>query len=136
MSKNGKMSLAEFRELEYAGRLALFKANPGRYRELMDEQRDEALASLLGIEHALQQPFAAPVTVNVQTRLSPAAELWVCPPETRFDVESASQALHVSKKAVYALVAAKQLPRMKLNGRLVFKAGELRQYITDNEVRS
>ncbi len=136
MSKNGKVSVAEFRELEYAGRVALFKANPGRYRELMDEQRDEALANLLGIEHALQQPFAAPVTVNVQTRLSSAAELWACPPETRFDVESASQALHVSKKAVYQLCADGKLPRTKLGGRLSFTAATLRQYVLDNEVRS
>jgi hypothetical protein len=130
-----KVSLSEFRGMDQAERAELFKADPVRFRELMDEQRNEALAHLLGVEHLLRNPIDAAVSITLPIRLSASAELWVCDPQARYDVAMAAAALHLSRRAVYELVGRGLLKKVKLGGKLVFSASELRRYITENEVR-
>jgi hypothetical protein len=75
------------------------------------------------------------------TELSWRERLWCAPPETRLTVEEAAQALGRPTSWVYrrtspaalARTERSPVPHRKLDGELVFVAGELRDWIRANE---
>ena len=59
--------------------------------------------------------------------------LWTCHPETRLGVEELCEALGRSKAFVYRHTRAKSIPHRRLDGELVFVAGEIRAWLNDQE---
>lgn len=63
--------------------------------------------------------------------------LWTCPPETRLGITEVCEALGWPKDRVYKHTSARsgrsQLPHRKLDGALVFEAGELREWLREHE---
>jgi hypothetical protein len=99
----------------------------------MTSQTIELEDAIARVVAAARKPTETPLTITLPIRLSPQAELWVCAPECRYDASRASLALGISRKGLYALVAKGALPRVRLNGKLSFRASELRTFITANE---
>jgi hypothetical protein len=125
------------------------------------EGRSPAFASLPDVLRWLEQAPAsttlaapdllavlAPFVANPATReVLPAAEpstaswrerLWVVPPETRLGVREAAEALGRPVSFVYRHTGAKigdgdRLPHRKLDGELLFVAGELRAWLREHE---
>lgn len=110
----------------------------------------EVLASSLAaiakqIEQARQAEAAGQGSRPVA--LEPASwreRLWTCPGETRLSVAQVAEATGLSKHAVYRLTSPKALektdtpplPHRKLEGRLVFVASEVRDWLRAAEVRA
>lgn len=59
--------------------------------------------------------------------------LWACHAETRLGVEELCEALGRSKAFVYRHTRAKTIPHRRLDGELVFVAGEIRAWLSDQE---
>jgi len=63
--------------------------------------------------------------------------LWIAPPETRLGVEELSEAIGRPKSWIYRHTSAKsglvQLPHRRLDGALVFLAGDVRQWLAQQE---
>jgi len=59
--------------------------------------------------------------------------LWSCPPDTRLGLREVCEALGRSKGFVYRLTRTKDIPHRKLDGVLVFKAGDLRSWVQQRE---
>ena len=55
--------------------------------------------------------------------------LWLCPPDTRLGLAEVCEALGRSKGFVYRLTRTKDIPHRKLDGVLVFKAGDVRDWV-------
>jgi hypothetical protein len=89
------------------------------------------LADLSPDEHPeVRKPIAEPEPVSWRERL------WMVPSETRLGVAEAAEALGRPKSYVYAhtgRAAEDPLPHRKLDGALLFTAGELRAWIRDHE---
>lgn len=80
-----------------------------------------------------------PTTEPTEDASEPATwreKLWKSPPETRLGVVEVAEALGRPKSFVYARTGSKAedlIPHRKLDGALVFTAGELRAWIEDRE---
>lgn len=61
--------------------------------------------------------------------LSWRERLWSCPPDTRLGLAEVCEALGRSKGFVYRLTRTKDIPHRKLDGVLVFKAGDVRDWV-------
>lgn len=65
--------------------------------------------------------------------------LWVVPSETRLSVDDVAEAVGRSRQWVYHHTSARstysRLPYRKLDGRLVFQAGEIRDWLANQEER-
>jgi hypothetical protein len=80
----------------------------------------------------------APVPVS---SLTWRERLWVCPPETRLNVEEAAEGLGRPTSWIYRYTSTKALaraeraplPHRRLDNELVFLAGELRDWIAAHE---
>lgn len=62
--------------------------------------------------------------------------IWTCPAETRLHTEELSEGLGKPKQWIYRRTqsdADEPLPHRKLDGSLVFRAGEIRAWIRDHE---
>lgn len=59
--------------------------------------------------------------------------LWTCPADTRLGVVELSEALGRSKALVYRLTRMGQVPHRKLDGELVFRAGDIRAWLAQRE---
>jgi hypothetical protein len=94
------------------------------------------------LERSLDSKDRIPEAVSDPTRDSRALcwreRLWVVPPETRLGVAEVVEATGRSRDWVYrhtsAAGAARRLPHRKLEGELVFTAGELRDWIRGAEI--
>ena len=65
---------------------------------------------------------------------SPSRErLWDCPADTRLGVLELCEALGRSKAFVYRLTRTKDIPHRKLDGELVFRAGDIRAWVQQRE---
>ncbi|CAN5872266.1 hypothetical protein BH11GEM2_BH11GEM2_06700 [soil metagenome] len=97
-------------------------------------------ADLLGVlaPLAAQQPATTPLSVSEALGTTWRERLWSVPPETRLGVREAAEALGRPKSWVYRHTAEKgmgedRLPHRKLDGELLFVAGELRAWLTTHE---
>jgi predicted DNA-binding transcriptional regulator AlpA len=67
-----------------------------------------------------------------------AALLWIVPAETRLGVREVAEALGRPRSFVYRHTGPKapgaRIPHRRLDGELVFLAGEIRRWIEDHEV--
>ena len=134
-TKGKEITLAAFREMDSKSRVRLFRDDPLRFRALTEQVRNEAVASLTAVTALLRETQDGPVVVTLgPVNLPWNALLWQVDPQTRLNVEQAAQALNVTIDAVYGLVAKGSLPRLKLNGRLSFRADVLRTYIREHEL--
>jgi predicted DNA-binding transcriptional regulator AlpA len=61
--------------------------------------------------------------------------IWSCHPSTRLNASQACEVLGKSHDALYKLTSRGSIPHSKIDGVLVFKAGELRDWIRDTEER-
>ncbi len=59
--------------------------------------------------------------------------LWSCPADTRLGVLEIAEALGRSKAFVYRLTRTKDIPHRKLDGELVFRAGDIREWVQRRE---
>jgi predicted DNA-binding transcriptional regulator AlpA len=59
--------------------------------------------------------------------------LWIVPAETRIGVAELTEALGRPRSWVYRHTSGKTIPHRKLDGELVFVAGEIRAWIRDRE---
>jgi predicted DNA-binding transcriptional regulator AlpA len=93
----------------------------------------ELLADVADVEPVERAPAgvpADPVATSWRTRL------WTVPAETRLSLPEAVEALGRSRSWLYKRTgpkASERLPCRRLEGELVFLAGELRQWIRDHE---
>jgi predicted DNA-binding transcriptional regulator AlpA len=80
---------------------------------------------------------ATPTLPAVPVRTCWRSSLWVVPPETRLGVREVAEAIGRPASWVYRRTAEKSakapLPHRKLDGELVFTAGELRAWIEGHE---
>jgi predicted DNA-binding transcriptional regulator AlpA len=92
------------------------------------ERLAQALADLLA-EHS---------PGNIATSVPPAPpswreRLWSCPADTRLGVLEIAEALGRSKAFVYRLTRTKDIPHRKLDGELVFRAADIREWVQRRE---
>ncbi len=84
-------------------------------------------------------PVPAPAPTNGTAPADWRECLWTCPEETRLGVREVAEALGRTKSWVYRRTgersAKARLPHRKLDGELVFTAGELRKWIHGHETR-
>jgi predicted DNA-binding transcriptional regulator AlpA len=94
-------------------------------------------AAVLEQLEGVSDPIAAPA-IAVPT--SWRERLWVVPGETRLGVTELMEALGRPRSWVHRHTSKRsglpQLPHRKLDGSLVFVAGEIRTWLQDHEVRS
>lgn len=95
------------------------------------EQLANAVAALIA---AVSQP-SAHVCASAIDGASPSwrERLWACPAETRLGVLDLAEALGRSKGFVYRLTRSKDIPHRKLDGELVFRAGDIREWVQRRE---
>lgn len=89
-----------------------------------------------GVPTALESPESLQAAPDTSESSTWRERLWTVPAETRLGVVEAAEALGRPKSYVYDRTGAKAddpLPCRKLDGVLVFTAGELRQWIEDRE---
>lgn len=89
-------------------------------------------AGVHGAPDGPESPQAAPDTSEPLTWRE---RLWTVPAKTRLGVVEAAEALGRPKSYVYAHTGSAEdaIPHRKLDGALVFTAGELRQWIEERE---
>ena len=83
-----------------------------------------------------QEGHGTPDPLPIETPSTWRERLWIVPAETRLGVVEVAEALGRSRSFVYArtaVTAKNRLPHRKLNGFLVFTAGELRTWIRETE---
>src|SRR6266851_8131827 len=97
MSTKKGPTLAEFRQMSGAARVQLYRSDPELYTKLDAEQVSAAIAALL--DTTRRTPDTVQLTVPI--RLSPVAELWLMPPETRLNVTQAAAAVGRTKSFIY-----------------------------------
>jgi excisionase family DNA binding protein len=133
-TKQKQVSLRDFRQMSGQARVQLYRDDPLKYKELMAEQARDAIASLTAATAALRDQPEQPLIVTLgPVQLPWNALLHVVDPATRLSVEQAAQALNVTKAAIYQLCARGLLPRVKIGGRLSFRADVLLNFIESNE---
>jgi hypothetical protein len=93
--------------------------------------------------YGLLQPLAAGISAPVSTPPTPPAEtwrerLWTVPVDTRLGVREVAEAIGRPKSWVYRRTSAASgkalLPFRRLDGELVFTAGELRAWLKRHEI--
>jgi predicted DNA-binding transcriptional regulator AlpA len=86
---------------------------------------------------AESRPEPEPVAPSVDIEPSWRERLWLCPAETRFGIADLCEALGKPKSWVYRHTSEKsglpRLPHRKLDGMLLFVAGEVRTWLRENE---
>ena len=94
--------------------------------------------TLSGVDLVLRLPD--PVTLPVAAQVGAVAEppswrerLWTCHAETRLGIEELCEALGRSKAFVYRHTRAKTIPHRRLDGELLFVAGEIREWLGHRE---
>lgn len=92
----------------------------------------EAAIALLTAAARQQTPEAINVTVG-PIHLPWNGLIHICNPATLLTIEQASEAVGLSKAALYRIPVA-TLPRSKIAGKLRFKAGDLVRFITQGTV--
>ena len=93
----------------------------------------DALESLLGHKGA---PEPAPTPPNPAAEWTWRERLWIVPAETRLGTTELAEALGRPRSFVYARTQAgaeDPIPHRKLDGTLLFTAGEVRAWIRDRE---
>lgn len=96
--------------------------------------RDQLLALL--DEEGGRPPHRPEPLVNLQVSESWRERLWTCPPDTRLGVEEMVEGLGRSKSWIYKRTAPKaesRIPHRRLDGSLVFLAGEVREWVRAQE---
>jgi hypothetical protein len=108
---------------------------------------DAAPVGTLLDAHRFSETITALAVANAQSDAQQAPEhaggtwrdrLWVVPPETRLTVVDVAEAFGRPKSWVYRHTSEKcagadRLPHRKLDGELLFLAGELRTWLNDHE---
>lgn len=91
-------------------------------------------------EYLAGRGVSAPATRSTAAAPEPPTwreKLWTAPAETRLGVQELSQALDRPRSWIYRHTSARSglalLPHRKLDGELVFVAGEIRAFIQENE---
>ena len=81
------------------------------------------------------RPSSGPVPVPNSDPATWRAMLWTVPAETRLGIAEVAEALGRPRSWIYARTgsAENSIPHRKLDGGLVFTAGELRTWIRDRE---
>ena len=94
------------------------------------------LASVNLDEEVLKR-VVADVLRDSMKELTPGAtwreRIWTAPSETRLGVSEVAEAVGRSKACVYRWTRNKTIPVRRLDGELVFKAADVRQFIKDRE---
>jgi predicted DNA-binding transcriptional regulator AlpA len=93
--------------------------------------------TLSGVDLVLRlpDPVSIPVAAEVGVAESPTwrERLWTCHAETRLGIEELCEALGRSKAFVYRHTRAKTIPHRRLDGELIFVAGEVREWLGHRE---
>jgi len=98
----------------------------------------ELRTTLSALLSAPPAPPAAPTALADVPVASWRERLWTVPPDTRMGVAEAAEALGRPPSFVYRHTSAKsagdaRLPHRRLDGELVFVAGEIRAWVRDHE---
>jgi len=109
-------------------------------RTRLDAQEfGKTLDSLLTEEGQSGERFSGLQLASESAQFSPNSwreRLWTVPAETRLGVQEVAEALGRPRSSIYARTGPKAedpLPHRKLDGTLLFTAGELRAWIRDRE---
>jgi predicted DNA-binding transcriptional regulator AlpA len=97
---------------------------------IQDAAADLTTALVNLITAASQRPEASNALL---TPPSWRERLWDCPADTRLGVLEICEALGRSKAFVYRLTRTKDIPHRKLDGELVFRAGDIRAWVQQRE---
>ena len=93
--------------------------------------------SVLAVLEADAPPQFAASIAPVSSLISWRERLWTVPPETRLGVIELSEALGRAKSWTYRHTSRRsglpRIPHRRLDGELVFVAGEVRAWIADHE---
>lgn len=99
--------------------------------------REWVLSALGTVGEAAPSDAPSERSDSTPTAQSWREKLWKVPPETRLGVAEVAEAFGWSRSSVYKRTSAKsgveRLPHRKLDGQLVFLAGQLRSWISDRE---
>lgn len=93
----------------------------------------DAAADLTNALVALLTTQRTDAPTNVTAPPSWRERLWDCPADTRLGVLEICEALGRSKAFVYRLTRTKDIPHRKLDGELVFRAGDIRAWVQQRE---
>ena len=119
----------------------------GRFRDLqallawLEPAPDATLFSAKDIR-AILAPLANAASAPAPARVEAPAvtwreKLWTCPPETRLGAKEAAEAIGRPVSYVYRGTSAKadgaRIPHRKMDGELIFVAGELRAWMLAQE---
>jgi hypothetical protein len=95
------------------------------------------VARILSTVEADDAAGDAPPPISISDTWTWRERLWLVPAETRLGVVEVAEALDRPRSFIYARTGAKAedpIPHAKLDGTLVFRAGEVRAWIREREV--